>query len=243
MILFDELEKGSGPLFDLMLQITDKGVLQLNNGETVSFRDSVIIMTSNLGAREMAEAMSSSRLGFGIKSPVQDETLLEKTANSAFDDFFRPEFIGRINKKVVFKPLGVEEMQNIIDIKLSQANKEYRERFGAGITLSEGCRDFLISQALMKPHLGARPLIDQLDQRIHSEFGRHIAADNVSEGMEVRVFHENEVPDEYHNHVSKSLVFAVKPNIFMKKPVSAPSPLRVSDLKKYEQSYPLFISP
>lgn len=245
VILFDEIEKGSQALHDIMLQIMDKGSMRLNNGQTVSFRDTVIVMTSNLGAREMADQASSTRIGFGNKSAVTDTAMLNKTANSAFDDYFRPEFVGRINKKVVYKPLGTSELHSIIDVRLAQTSQEYRQRFGIGLSLSEGCRDYLVDQALTQSHLGARPLIDQLDQSVYSELGRHISAGTVDNGTEVKVFHQDELPESCRDSASNSMVFTARPNIFMKKPAQPRLvPLQVPELRLSKLQYtPLFISP
>lgn len=120
VILFDEIEKGAPELFRLMLQIMGDGQLRLNDGTVADFCDTVVIMTSNLGASEMATEISGKKLGFGVPSRRADKATLESVATKSFEDFFKqPEFINRINKMIIFHPLDKQGLVKVLDTKLS----------------------------------------------------------------------------------------------------------------------------
>ena len=210
VILFDEIEKGSPELYNLMLQIMGDGQLRLNNGDLVTFRDCVIIMTSNLGAKEMSAELSPLMLGFGNKKAVSDKVKLNSVATKSFTDFFTPEFVNRINKMVVFHPLSAEGLGHVLDVKLRELNHEYRNSFGAKITLTDKTREHLIATAREEPHLGARPLIRALENEVQTIFGRYTGGGYISEGTHVCVFHREELPEEYQPEGDATLVFTAK---------------------------------
>ncbi|HET6622523.1 MAG TPA: AAA family ATPase, partial [Candidatus Saccharimonadales bacterium] len=100
VILFDEIEKGSESLYNLMLQIMENGELQMRNGDITSFRGAIIIMTSNLGAKDMADQLSPTRLGFTSLDQQPDTNHLEEVARKKFSEHFRAEFINRLTAMV-----------------------------------------------------------------------------------------------------------------------------------------------
>lgn len=194
VVLFDEIEKGSTELYNLMLQIMGDGKLQLGNGETTDFRGTIIILTSNLGAQEMANSLNPSRLGFPQKITAQpDRSQIEAVANRAFTDFFRPEFINRLDRTIVFHPLSSDGLERVLDTKLEALNKEYKRLYGARLSLSDSTKSHLVDVALEQSHMGARPLIRAFEQQVQSTFGRHLGRGAVDEGTHVRVFHSSEV--------------------------------------------------
>ena len=129
-ILFDEIEKASDALWNLLLGILDKATLTLGDNRKVDFSKAMIFMTSNLGAAEMS-ALISPKLGFhgcaGAADPAkQDEKLNDKLSRSGVEAArrkFTPEFMNRIDKVVVFKPLGESELRRILDLELSQVQQ------------------------------------------------------------------------------------------------------------------------
>lgn len=195
VILIDELEKGSNPLFNLLLQVMGDGQLRLNNGEQVSFRQAIIILTSNLGATEMSKQLSATPIGFGQIDRPNDKESLERTARKSFTDFFKPEFTNRIDKLVVFHPLGDAALNKVLDVKLAEANDFYEKQFGVRVSLSEETRSHLVTVAAQEAHLGARPLVRALETNIQPTFGRYAASGMLREGTHVRVVHRNEVPN------------------------------------------------
>lgn len=193
VILFDEIEKGSEQLYNLMLQIMEDGELKLGNGDITSFRDSLIIMTSNLGAKEMSAQLSSSPLGFaGPRRQTRPEQL-DSVATKSFKEFFRPEFINRLSKMVVFHPLDRDSLGQVLDSKLATTNREYEDEFGARVTMSDDARSYLLDIAANELHMGARPLVRALDENIYSTFGRYWGSGAIDEGTHVKVFHYSEV--------------------------------------------------
>lgn len=218
VILFDEIEKGSEKLFNLLLQIMDNGQLELNNGKIVSFRDSVIVLTSNLGAKEMAREAEGGRIGFGNDdSTTKDRTVIEKAALKSFKEFFKPEFINRLDNTVVFHSLNESQLHDVLEVKLNEMNSSYADDYGVYLSLSEAVRRHLVQQALREPAYGVRPLVRALDKDIGTSFGRYIAHSVVTEGTELRVHHRDEfkgrVPDTY----TSELIFASRPDHSVKK--------------------------
>lgn len=219
VVLFDEIEKGSVELYDLMLQIMGDGELRLNNGENVSFRETIVVLTSNLGAKEMADRLTSTPLGFIEKNRPTDKDGLEKVAHKSFTDFFKPEFTNRLSKVVVFHPLGEEALGKVLDVKLAQANDEYEKRYGVRLSLSDATKSHLVSIAAQEPHLGARPLVRALEDNVQTTFGRYNSGGSLPEGTHVRVIHRSELPNESYASNSDPLVFTAKPDASIRKQV------------------------
>lgn len=218
VILFDEIEKGSTALYNLMLQIMGDGQLQLNTGETVNFRNTVIVLTSNLGAKEMSAQLSDTPLGFAAKERSTDKAALEKVALKSFTDFFAPEFVNRLTKMIVFHPLTEEGLSRVLDVKLAEANEHYEKEFGVRMTLSDETRAQLVSIAAREPHLGARPLIRALEDNVESVFGRYNKSGLLPEGTHVRVMHRNEVPQHITASADTSpFLFTAKPDASIRK--------------------------
>lgn len=215
VILFDEIEKGSPALYNLMLQIMGDGELKLNTGAVTSFKNTVIVLTSNLGAKEMKEQLSKMPFGLGEQKTEPSKDRLEHTARSSFEKFFKPEFVNRLNKMVVFHPLGREGLGQVLDVKLSELNNEYEKQLGARVTLSDATKNYLIEAALKEPHMGARPLIRALQDNIQTIFGRYVGGGYINEGTHIRVFHISEAPT---NYVGKDeLIFTFKKDVTIKK--------------------------
>jgi ATP-dependent Clp protease ATP-binding subunit ClpA len=220
VVLFDEVEKGSEKLWNQMLQIMGDGELRINNGDVTSFRDAIIILTSNLGAEEMGAQMSEYPIGFGDRVPETNKTALEKTAMKAFNKNFRPEFINRLDKQVVFHPLSSEGMARVLLVKLDEINTQYEGDFGVRISLSDATIAHLVATANKEPHLGARPVVRAFEENIQTAFGRYNGSRGVSEGTHIRVFHRNELPEDYPRTDDRELIFAAKPDETIKRRVS-----------------------
>lgn len=228
VVLFDEIEKGSPPLYNLMLQIMGDGQLKLNDGNTTSFRDSVIILTSNLGAKEMSRQLSTTAIGFGDCQRTTDRASLEQTARKSFTEFFTPEFINRLNRMVVFHPLGEQGLQRVLDVKLAEANSDYVKQFGVRVSLSDQARAALVSGALVESHLGARPLIRALENDIQSTFGRYTDSGMLPEGTQVHVVHHNELPESYTKRKTPFHFMVRSDATIRKQPVHRPLPAPIA---------------
>lgn len=194
VILFDEIEKGCDELYNLMLQITGDGILNLNDGMTSKFKNTVIIITSNLGAKEMDRQLSESSLGFNFGEKSINKANLEKTATSEFVKFFRPEFINRINKMAVFHSLSDEGLSKVLDTKLDTANESYNDNYGVHVTLSDDTKRHIVGIAAQDRHMGARPLIRAYEEHVQTVLGRYKGSGQFTEGTHVKVFHRDELP-------------------------------------------------
>jgi len=223
VIVFDEIEKGSTELNNLLLQATEEGELRLNNGEVTSFRDAILIFTSNLGAKEMSSQMGDNKIGFGNREAETDRVALEKIAIKAFEKHFPPELVNRIDKMVVFHPLSADGLAKVLAVKLAEANEQYADNFGVKISLSDATVEHLVDIAKKQPHFGARPMIRAFKDSIQTTFGRHIGTNSVADGTHIRVFHKNDYPDDYVHEPNQDLIFATKPDESVKKKVVPPT--------------------
>ena len=231
VLLIDEVEKASPELFNLMLSIMDDGEIQTNTytaqdskGEEktknppTSFRNVIIVFTSNEGSEDMARLSKQQGTGFSVtrsEGPKKEE--LEDVAIKKFKKFFRPEFINRFNKMIVFHSLNTEHLYDILDVKLNQLNIEYQRQLGVNVTLSPATCDFLVKEAAKEPEYGARPLVRAIEGHIQTRVGRYLGADAVGEGTQVRVFHTSEAPDNYIHTNDSELIFTMKRDANLKK--------------------------
>lgn len=237
VVLFDEIEKGSDQLNNLMLQIMEDGELQLKDGQTTSFRDAIIVMTSNLGAREMTSQLSSTSLGFSGPAKQVDTTSLDEVAKRSFGQHFRPEFVNRLSRMVVFHPLGREGLGRVLDAKLTTNNTDYERHLGLRVNISNSTREFLVGIAAEQKHMGARPLVRAMDDHIGTILGRYCGADAIPVGTLVKVFHAEELGVEVPKGESP-LIFASKPDDSIHKEAQFPAimPTEVETSEEEEQT-------
>jgi ATP-dependent Clp protease ATP-binding subunit ClpB len=174
VILLDEVEKAHPDVFNVLLQVLDDGRLTDGQGRTVDFRNTVIIMTSNLGSQviqEYAGEKNYSRMRAAVMEIVQQS--------------FRPEFINRIDDIVVFHPLGTEQIRAIVDIQLLYLRKRLQER-NMDLALDDGARDAL-GEAGFDPVYGARPLKRAIQQQIENPLAQKILQGEFGPGDRIRV--------------------------------------------------------
>ncbi|HTC44393.1 MAG TPA: ATP-dependent chaperone ClpB [Steroidobacteraceae bacterium] len=174
VILLDEVEKAHPDVFNVLLQVLDDGRLTDGQGRTVDFRNTVIIMTSNLGSQVIQEYS-------GEKNYSRMRTAVMEIVQQAF----RPEFINRIDDIVVFHPLGTEQIRKIVDIQLTYLRKRLQER-NLDILLDDSARD-LLGEAGFDPVYGARPLKRAIQQQIENPLAQHILRGEFSPGDTIRV--------------------------------------------------------
>src|SRR5579883_1572876 len=173
VILLDEVEKAHPDVFNILLQVLDDGRLTDGQGRTVDFRNTVIIMTSNLGSQviqEYAGEKNYARMKSAVMEIVQQS--------------FRPEFINRIDDIVVFHPLGTEQIRSIVDIQLVYLRKRLQER-NMDLTLDDAARD-LLGEAGFDPVYGARPLKRAIQQQIENPLAQRILKGEFAPGDRVR---------------------------------------------------------
>ena len=174
VILLDEVEKAHPDVFNVLLQVLDDGRLTDGQGRTVDFRNTVIIMTSNLGShviQEYSGEKNYSRMRTAVMEIVQQS--------------FRPEFINRIDDIVVFHPLGTEQIRKIVDIQLTYLRRRLQER-NLDIVLDDSARD-LMGEAGFDPVYGARPLKRAIQQQIENPLAQHILRGDFMPGDSIQV--------------------------------------------------------
>ena len=176
VILLDEIEKAHADVFNMLLQILDDGRLTDSQGRTVFFENTVIIMTSNAGTD-----IKSAGIGFGHTG----YDALEEKVNNALRETFRPEFLNRVDETVVFRPLGKEELVQIVELMLAEVSQEAMEK-EIKIEVSQRMKDFLIEKGFDEKY-GARPLRRTVQRYIEDEIAERYIRGIISEGASVFV--------------------------------------------------------
>jgi ATP-dependent Clp protease ATP-binding subunit ClpB len=174
VILLDEIEKAHPDVFNVLLQVLDDGRLTDGQGRTVDFRNSVIVMTSNLGS-QLIQEMAGEENYDAMKNAVMD----------VVGSHFRPEFVNRIDDLVVFHPLGREHIRKIVDIQLSYLHDRLADR-DIGIHLSDAARDKL-ADAGFDPVYGARPLKRAIQQQVENPLAQEILQGRFKPGDVIEV--------------------------------------------------------
>ena len=179
VVLFDEIEKAHPDVFNVLLQVLDDGRLTDNKGRTVNFKNTIIIMTSNLGSDLIRERLST-------RTASNEEKIIEQTAEEVMGllkTVMRPEFLNRIDETIVFTPLNKEEIERIVALQLNQTVKMLREN---GIQLSYTPE--LVSRIAEEgfdPEFGARPVKRAIQRGLLSELSRRLLEGSVSEGQSI----------------------------------------------------------
>jgi len=176
VILFDEIEKAHHDVFNVLLQILDDGRLTDAQGRTVDFKNTVIIMTSNIGSQYLLEGVTADGQ---IREGARQSVLHELRVN------FRPEFLNRVDDTVLFKPLSRAEIKTIVDLQTADLRKRLAGRRIA-LELTEAARDF-IAEAAYDPVFGARPLKRYLQHQLETRLGRALIAGDIRDGATVTV--------------------------------------------------------
>jgi ATP-dependent Clp protease ATP-binding subunit ClpC len=178
VILFDEIEKAHPEAFNVLLQILEDGRLTDGQGRTVDFRNTVIIMTSNLGN----EQFQRPALGFvPAAKPTQSEKDRQKAeVEKSLRQTFRPELLNRIDEIIVFDPLTEDDLKQIVDLLLNDVRDRLAER-NVGLELTDGAKAQLVREGY-DPVYGARPLRRTIERRVASPLSRQILAGEFQEG-------------------------------------------------------------
>jgi len=181
VILFDEIEKAHPDVFNILLQVLEDGRLTDNMGRTADFRNTVIIMTSNVGSQHALGATPT--IGFAVAEERVTEQSYETLQAKAFDDLkhvFRPELLNRIDEIVVFLPLQMEHIKQIVDLMINKTRKNLAER-KIQITLTDAARELLAEEGY-DPAYGARPLRRVVQRLVDNQISRGILQGEFREG-------------------------------------------------------------
>ncbi len=197
-VLFDEIEKASDALWNLLLGILDKATLTLGDNRKVDFSATMVFLTSNLGATEMS-SLVSPRLGFQVASPEDPRCNTRLSARisdagiAAARRKFTPEFINRLDKIVVFKSLGVEELRRIVDIELKMVQQRIQAAAGSTpflVNVTDAAREYLLVEGTDFKY-GARQLKRAIERLLVQPLSNLMASGQIHRGDCIRVSHED----------------------------------------------------
>jgi ATP-dependent Clp protease ATP-binding subunit ClpB len=176
VVLFDEIEKAHPDVFNVLLQILDDGRLTDSQGRTINFKNTLIIMTSNIGSPLLIE--NASETG-EIAEDARQKVMAELRAH------FRPEFLNRVDDIVLFRPLTLAELKRIVDLQLDLLRSRLAER-NIEISLSEAAKEYIAREGY-DPVYGARPLKRFLQRRIETPLSRKLIAGEITDGSHITV--------------------------------------------------------
>ncbi len=192
VVLFDEVEKAHPDFFNMLLQVLDDGRLTDNQGRTVDFRNTVIIMTSNLGAKYLKE--DTAAMGFlaakGEQESEKDKESMKKDVLQAVKTHFRPEFLNRIDEMIVFHALEAEELQRIVRILLQSVTTRLHEQ-GMELEVSEEAMEKIVAEGTDFA-MGARPLKRAIQRLVEDPISDAILEGKAGEGKTIHVVVEND---------------------------------------------------
>jgi ATP-dependent Clp protease ATP-binding subunit ClpB len=177
VILFDEVEKAHPDVFNLFLQMLDDGRLTDGQGRTVDFKNTIIIMTSNVGSRRILE--------YNVDGGAAEDAVMRATVLEELRQTFRPEFLNRIDETVVFKALTKEQLGLVVEIQLGRLRQRLAERH-ITLELTPAARNHLVAVGY-DPAFGARPLKRSIQRELESPLGRKLLAGEIHESRHILV--------------------------------------------------------
>ncbi|EEF62598.1 ATPase AAA-2 domain protein [Pedosphaera parvula Ellin514] len=197
VILFDEIEKAHHDVFNILLQVLDEGRLTDSHGRTVDFRNTIIIMTSNIGSPYLTQHATETGT---IPERVRKQVMAEVR------DHFRPEFLNRVDEIVLFKPLTLAEIERVVELQLKLVRERLAERH-IELELTDAAKEF-IARSGFDPVYGARPLKRFLQRTIETALARKLLAGEVHENSHVLVdLEKNELvftSHPLHEHIREA---------------------------------------
>jgi ATP-dependent Clp protease ATP-binding subunit ClpC len=198
VILFDEIEKAHPDVAQILLQILEDGRLTDSLGRKVDFRNTILIMTSNVGAHILQRSTS---MGFAVGDEEQD---FENTKSKIMDEAkktFKPEFLNRLTEIVIFRPLAKESMRSIVDLELGKLSDRLLEK-KLKIRISDEVKEFLIEKGYDKK-LGARPLRRAVEKYLEDRLAEELLAGNLRKSKPIQVLLDEDEEDQI-NFVQES---------------------------------------
>ncbi|AUG56801.1 ATP-dependent chaperone ClpB [Acetivibrio saccincola] len=176
VILFDEIEKAHPEVFNVLLQLLDDGRLTDSQGRTVDFKNTVVIMTSNIGSQYLLD---------GIKEDGELEEGVRDKVTESLNMHFKPEFLNRVDEVVIFKPLRKDEIIQIIDIILKDLQRRLDDR-QIKLNVTREAKEYIVDNSY-NPVYGARPLKRYIQKFVETEIGRMIIKGDISDGTDVKI--------------------------------------------------------
>jgi ATP-dependent Clp protease ATP-binding subunit ClpC len=200
VVLFDEIEKAHPDVFNLLLQILEDGRLTDSKGRTIDFKNTLLVMTSNIGSKVIEKG--GGGLGFEFSENQEDShyNRIRSLVNEELKNYFRPEFLNRIDEIIVFRQLTMEEVKQIAELMLAEVYKRMTEK-GINLTVTERFKELLVREGY-NPSYGARPLRRAIMRLLEDSLAEEILTGKVREGATVivdvdddgKVFVRNETP-------------------------------------------------
>ncbi len=188
VVLFDEIEKGQPELWNLLLQIMEDGeILLLNGGRRVSFQSSIVVLTTNVGAKEMVDYLDRRTIGFRTAQKDVEATgqQIYQIGFEALQRVFQPEWINRLDEIIAFRPLSSDILRDVLERMLSEANEQYL-RHGLSVELTDEAKEYVLHKGF-EPRFGARPLRQQLLKLVEAPLADLLASGGIPEGSRVLV--------------------------------------------------------
>lgn len=182
VLLFDEIEKAHPDVFNIMLQLLDDGILTDSKGNKVNFKNTIVIFTSNIGSQDILELNGSSEPG--------DQEIMKKRVRDAMRDYFKPEFLNRIDEDVIFNSLDRQNLRGIVRIETRRLEQRLTDR-QMKLQMSDAALDFL-AEVGFDPVYGARPLKRTIQRELETVIAQGILKGEYSDGDTVIVDVVNE---------------------------------------------------
>ena len=180
VVLFDEIEKAHPDVFNVLLQVLDDGRITDSQGRTVDFKNTILIMTSNIGAQQI---LADLEMQDSDREEISEAT--QESVMNLLHGHFRPEFLNRLDEIILFKPLSKDNITGIIDLIIADLNKRLEER-QISIRLTEEAKTF-VADAAYDPSYGARPLKRYIQKHVETLSARLILQDRVEEGDTIEI--------------------------------------------------------
>ena len=180
VVLFDEIEKAHPDVFNVLLQVLDDGHITDSQGRTVSFKNTVIIMTSNIGSRHLLDGVTGAEIPESVREAVMAD----------LRQSFRPEFLNRVDETVLFKPLSLEEIESIANLLIADINKRLADRH-VTVVLDDKAKTWVAERGY-DPVFGARPLKRFLQRHLETRLARALIAGEVAEGTDITFTVQND---------------------------------------------------
>lgn len=184
VILFDEIEKAHPDVFNILLQVLDEGYITDSLGRKIDFRNTIIIMTSNIGSRQLKDFGAGVGFGTAAKT-LSNESHTKSVVENALKRFFSPEFLNRIDDVIVFNQLEKESIEKILELGIEKLVKRI-EGVGFKITLKQPAKDFLVEKGYDK-EFGARPLARAIQKYLEDPIAEEILKSNIANGDTLEV--------------------------------------------------------
>ena len=184
VVLFDEIEKAHPDVFNVLLQVLDDGRLTDNKGRTANFKNTIIIMTSNMGSQLICENIEQAQ----GKGKIAKEKIMEQTKNDVLDllkKTIRPEFLNRIDETIMFTPLDESEIRSIVQLQLNIVKRQLAEN-GIELQFTDAAIN-LIAEEGFDPQYGARPVKRVIQRHVLNPLSKDILAGKINHGKPVLV--------------------------------------------------------